>query len=57
MHTAKPPQTPPSPTLDAPPRTVLARELFRGGPVLRIVHGDQVYLLRRTRENRLILTK
>lgn len=38
-------------------KTVLSRDLFRDGPVLRIVHGDQVYELRRTGNDKLILTK
>jgi hypothetical protein len=39
------------------PLTVLARDLFSAGPVLRIVLGDTVWLLRRTRTDRLKLTR
>ena len=46
---------------DAPaalPPMVDSTSLFSdGGPLLRIAHADQVYLLRITRENKLILTK
>lgn len=37
--------------------TIASIELFRQGTTLRIVHAGQVYQLRVTRENRLILTK
>lgn len=36
---------------------ILSSELFRQGNMLRIAHGGQVYQLRVTRENKLILTK
>lgn len=39
------------------PKVILSRELFRDGPVLRIVHGETVYVLRRTSTDKLILTK
>jgi endonuclease YncB( thermonuclease family) len=39
------------------PATVLARDLFRNGPTVRIVLGDTVWLLRRTRTDRLRLTR
>lgn len=42
---------------DSSPKVILSRELFRDGPVLRIVHGEQVYVLRRTSTDKLILTK
>jgi len=38
-------------------RTVGARELLGGRGILRIEHGGEVYTLRLTRNNRLILTK
>ena len=41
----------------AEPLVLSSRELFKHGDTVRIVHNDQVYLLRRTRENKLILTK
>lgn len=56
----------PAPTLatipvGAPPAgqlpLIAATELFRQGTTLRIFHAGQVYQLRLTRENRLILTK
>lgn len=40
----------------APP-LVASSALFGGGRQLRIAHAGQVYLLRITRENKLILTK
>ncbi|WP_374595180.1 hemin uptake protein HemP [Aquabacterium sp.] len=41
-----------------PPPMVDSTTLFSGGgALLRIAHADQVYLLRITRENKLILTK
>lgn len=36
---------------------IVSEELFRQGTTLRIAHSGQVYQLRLTRENRLILTK
>jgi len=39
------------------PATVLARDLFRNGPTVRIVLGDTVWLPRRTRTDRLTLTR
>ncbi len=57
MQPGKHPRATGTPPPREHPQIVLSRDLFRDGPVVRIVHGDQVYLLRRTRENRLILTK
>ncbi len=37
--------------------TVKSQTLFNGARVLRIVHGEQAYQLRITKENKLILTK
>lgn len=34
-----------------------SRELFRGGRQLQILHAGQIYILRQTRDNKLILTK
>jgi hemin uptake protein HemP len=39
------------------PHTVDSRELLRGSTHVLIRHDGQVYTLRRTRENKLILTK
>jgi hemin uptake protein HemP len=39
------------------PRTVSSSELFGGDDLLRIEHHGQVYILRVTRNDRLILTK
>ncbi|GBG03132.1 hypothetical protein AZSI13_24590 [Azospira sp. I13] len=48
-------------TVDSPPpgqAPVLAsRQLFRGNNTVCIEHAGQCYLLRLTRENKLILTK
>ena len=38
-------------------RQLLSTDLFRGNTVVEIEHAGQRYLLRRTRENKLILTK
>lgn len=38
-------------------RTLSARHLFGAGRVLRIEHEGEVYTLRLTRNNKLILTK
>lgn len=37
--------------------SIASDQLFRQGTTLRIEHAGQVYQLRLTRENRLILTK
>lgn len=37
--------------------SIAALDLLRGGDVVRIVLGDQVYTLRLTRAGKLILTK
>lgn len=51
MNTDNPaPPQPPAPLLHS-------GELFRDGKVVYIEHQGQVYLLRLTRENKLILTK
>ncbi len=34
-----------------------SRDLFRGGKQLMILHAGQVYTLRQTKDNKLILTK
>lgn len=34
-----------------------SKELFKGEKIVRIIHANQVYTLRITRENKLILTK
>jgi hemin uptake protein HemP len=34
-----------------------SQDLFRGGKQLMILHAGQVYTLRQTRDNKLILTK
>jgi hemin uptake protein HemP len=39
------------------PPLLATRQLFRHGNTLRIEHAGQCYLLRITRENKLILTK
>jgi len=47
----------PSPPDFPPVETVRSEELLRGGRQLRIVHGDEVYRLLLTRNNKLILQK
>ena len=39
------------------PREIESADLFRGGKEVRIRHGNDVYLLRITRSNKLILQK
>jgi hemin uptake protein HemP len=34
-----------------------SRDLFRGGRQVQILHAGQVYTLRQTKDNKLILTK
>ena len=41
----------------SPIRTITSRKLLLGDRTLRIAHGQEVYLLRLTRNGRLILTK
>lgn len=54
----KPAAAVPSPTAGAAqPRRIDSAELMAGGNLLKIDHGGQIYLLRVTRENKLILTK
>ena len=40
-----------------PPRTIDVRSLLGDGQILMIEHGESRYLLRMTRNNKLILTK
>ena len=54
------PKAPPREPAVAPAHSrprVDSHQLLRGGQVLEIQHGGQSYLLRVTRENKLILTK
>lgn len=55
-----PPKSPPCPTPatspDSRPR-LDSREILRGSSAVEIDHAGQRYLLRVTRENKLILTK
>lgn len=55
----KPPTTVVPGSLAALPGSplVFSPEIFRGSNTLRIVHAGQVYQLRITRDNKLILTK
>lgn len=43
-------QTAPIPAIDS-------RDLFRGSRQVQILHAGQVYVLRQTKDNKLILTK
>jgi hemin uptake protein HemP len=36
---------------------IYSQDLFRGGKQLMILHAGQVYILRQTKDNKLILTK
>lgn len=39
------------------PPVIESRELLRGGGQVLILHAGQTYILRQTKENKLILTK
>ncbi len=55
-----PPKSPPSPPVAdgyAPRLCVESEEILRGNTSVEIKHAGQRYLLRVTRENKLILTK
>lgn len=49
----KPDKTPPPETIPA----FTSAQLFKGAQLVEILHADQRYFLRLTRENKLILTK
>ena len=54
------PPLPGSPRQDLVPMVtprILSENLFKGASQVEILHGEQCYLLRVTRENKLILTK
>jgi hemin uptake protein HemP len=51
------PTPPAAPANDTRCRRLLSSELFKGSTVVEIDHAGQRYLLRVTRENKLILTK
>jgi len=54
---AKPVNTPPQPASTPPRPRVGSEQLLQGAPAVEINHAGQLYLLRVTRENKLILTK
>lgn len=47
----------PSQLPDSPPRTLQSRDLMQGCSQIEIVHRGEVYRLRITRQDKLILTK
>ena len=58
MHDARlQPSPAPSPLRSAPAEAFDSRELMRGTREVLIRHGDQVYHLRHTRNDKLILVK
>lgn len=58
MHEkTQPAKTDPAPVETPPPSRFTSAELLRGQNTVEIDHGGQRYLLRVTRENKLILTK
>lgn len=59
MNQATSPNAPDQPTSSAsvPRRRIDSDTLLQGAPALEINHAGQTYLLRVTRENKLILTK
>lgn len=46
-----------SASVNSDPRRLSSQELFMGTRELTILHNDQTYLLRLTKQNKLILTK
>ncbi len=56
MMTQSHPFTPP-PAIDPPRPRIDSAEILRGANAVEIEHGGQRYILRVTRENKLILTK
>ena len=44
-------------TQDAAVPAIDSQDLFRGSRQVQILHAGQVYILRQTRDNKLILTK
>ncbi len=48
---------PPSSSSEYNTVSIESRELFKKGTSVRIVHGNEVYILRITKGNKLILTK
>jgi hemin uptake protein HemP len=62
MTDEKPPAPAPEPSWsgsrrNTAPRTVELAALLQGANELRIAHGEALYVLRLTRQNKLILTK
>lgn len=53
----KPEQQRPAPTASNTPPRVTSADILRGATTAEIEHAGQRYLLRVTRENKLILTK
>ena len=53
----KPANTPPPAAARTPRPRIDSERLLQGAPAVEINHGGQLYLLRVTRENKLILTK
>jgi len=51
-----PPNTAPAVPPPVPPR-IDSRQILAGGSAVEIVHCGQLYVLRVTRENKLLLTK
>lgn len=51
------PTKPIAPTASAPTPVLRSQELFGEGNTVQIEHAGERYLLRRTRTNKLILTK
>lgn len=57
MNTSHPAETSPQPTPLAPNGVARAQDLLGTGSVLVIEHADERYLLRLTKNGKLILTK
>lgn len=57
ISATKPPAPPSPPPTSAERPRVSSRQLLQGASAVEIEHAGQCYLLRVTRENKLILTK
>jgi hemin uptake protein HemP len=55
--TSQPAKTTQPAATTAPRPRVPSEQLLQGAPAVEIAHDGQLYLLRMTRENKLILTK
>lgn len=57
MHSTARPPLPSPPSLPVPAPRMDSAEILKGASSVEIQHAGQLYLLRVTRENKLLLTK